>query len=526
LILFPIFSINPQTVSENLRSNIYDFLDRMEIKNLISVPVEAKPYSISEIKRLLNELNSKNDLLNETDKQKLDKYLSYYKISEYKSILPYQYSKEDFLFNITPMAGYSFDYLSKLKGNTRVGGIRLLTSYKEVFNAYFMFQDRGEFGDFVDFKKDLSPQRGYAFVPAPNGIEFSDVIGGVVLDWDWAKIGLVKDYNRWGSGLFGQLILSDKVNSFPHVKFEYNPVNWFRFRYIFGWLNSQVIDSSSYYHSQPGSKLDEKRYNFIDKYISANLFTFQPYDHLSFSLGNSFIYSGSSVRLESLIPFSFFKYLDRDVGKGSVADGNGQMFFDVNFNYFKGLRIYATWFIDVLSLRKTFNGDYSENWFGYTIGSKLIDPLIENIDIVFEYTKIDPWVYEHKDITTTYKHLNYQLGHWIGQNADLFNINLKSYLLHNLTIDFDISYLRKGGLDDIYYPYEGRDEKKFYFLYPPLRKDFSAGLTINYEPLTSLIIYFNYKYSDISDEDNIRTPSYILGSNNFIKFGFEFGFPY
>ena len=526
LILLPILSINPQTVTENLSSNIYDFIDRMEIKNLISLKSESKPYYISDIKKWLLELKGKEQLLNDIEKKQLEKYLSYYKIGDKSDILPYEFEKDNFSINIQPIAGYSFDYLSGKKGHTRAGGIRLYTNYGKIFNSYFLFQDRGDFGDFVDFKKDLSHERGYAFVSAPNGIEYSDIIAGVILDWDWAKIGLAKDYNRWGSGLFGQLILSDNVNSFPHIKFEYNPINWFRFQYIFGWLNSQVLDSSRYYHSQPGSKLDEIRYDFINKYIAANLFTFQPFDYLSFSVGNSFIYSGSTIRLESLIPFSFFKYLDRDVGKGSVADGNGQMFFDMNFNYFNGFRLYGTFFIDVISIRKTFNNDFSENWFGYTVGSKIIDPIIKNLEFQFEYTKIDPWVYEHKDITTTYKHLNYNLGHWIGQNADLTNLRLSYSPLFNVNLAIDFQYFRKGGLDDIYYPYEGRDEKKFSFLYSPLRKDLSYGFTVSYEPIPSLLIFCNVKFSKISDEDNDRTQDYLIGSKNFIKFGFNFGNTY
>lgn len=498
----------------------------MEIKNFISVPTEAKPYYIKDIKKYLILLKSQAYKLNQIEQIKLNKFLQYYNLEEYNFILPYEYKQRKFLFNFTTIAGYNLEYLASSKGHSRVGGIRLLTSYDSIFNSYLLLQDRGEFGEFVDTKKDLSPQRGYAFVSAPNGIEYSDVIAGLTLDWNWAKLSLAKDYNKWGSGLFGQLILSDKVNAFPHIRFEYLPVDWLRFRYIFGWLNSQVIDSSTYYNSQPGSKLNDKRYDFVNKFIAANFITFQPIEYLNFSIGNSFIYSGKTIRMESLIPFSFFKYLDRDVGKGSVADGNGQMFFDLNFNYFNNFRLYGTFFIDVISLRKTFKSDYSENWFGYTLGSKVIDPLIENLDLTIEYTKIDPWVYEHKDITTTFKHLNYQLGHWIGQNSDLFNLKLKLYPLFNLTLSLEVQYLRKGGLDDIYYVYVGRDEKKLNFLYSPLMKDFRVGIEITYEPIPALVLLFNYRYSKISDEDNIRTSKVLLGTNNFIKFGCEFGFPY
>ncbi len=529
--LFPIFFILirinvGQNIPENLNSNIYEFLDRMAIKKIVDIPVEVLPYDVNQIKSFLLEVSENNDKLSFIDRKKLESFKSFYGLNKDRFFLPYLYEKDKFVLSLMPLAGYEIEFSGKDNTYRRTGGIKLSTTYDKIFNGYFLIQDKGEFGDLVDFSRQLSPERGYAFVPAPNGIEFSDIIGGVVLDWDWAKLGLVKDYNRWGSGKFGQIILSDKVNSYPHFKFEFSPINWFRFRYIFGWLNSMVIDSSSYYNSQPGSKLNELRYDFINKYIVANLFTFQPLDYLTFCFGNSFIYSGKNIRLETLIPFSLFKYLDRDVGKGSIADGNGQMFFDLNFNYFQNIRFYGSFFIDVISIRKTLNGDYSENWFAYTVGSKVIDPLINNLEFEIEYSKIDPWVYEHKDITTTYKHLNYQLGHWIGQNADLMNFRIRYYPLWNLSLTFGLQYLRKGGFEDVYYVYNKIDLEKFHFLFPPLRKDFLANFQVKYEPIRSLILYLNYVNSIINDEDIGRTPEFLREDKNFIKIGFEFGFPY
>lgn len=498
----------------------------MYSKKIISLHSETKPFDINTIKKYLIELNKKKEFINDFDKKKLEAFHKYYGLSESSLIIPYEYEEGNFIFNITPIAGYSFDFLGKLKNYTRVGGVRVYSSYNKIFNIYALIQDSGEFGDFVDTKKEFTSQRGYVFIPAPNGIEYSDIIGGLILDFDWLNLGIVKDYNRWGSGEFGQIILSDKVNSFPHFKLEYNPTDWLRFRYLLGWLNSQVIDSSKFYNSQPGSKLNEERYNFINKYLVINLLTFQPFKFLQFSMGNSFIYSGDNIRLETLIPLTLFKYMDRDVGKGSVADGNGQMFFDFNFNYFSNLKIYGTWFIDVISVRKTLNRDFSENWFGYTLGGKIVDPLIENFEFQVEYSKVDPWVYEHKDISTTYKHLNYQLGHWIGQNADLYNLRIKYFPLYNLSLTFDFQYFRKGGLDDIYYAYSGRDEKQFKFLYPPLRKELTTFIGIEYEFYKSLLIQLKYKYSNIKDDDINRTPQYLIGRKDYISLGFQFGFPY
>jgi len=525
VIIFLLFDKSySQYLPVNFNSNIYDFLDRMEIKGLIQLPTETKPYSLKIVKKAFEELNAKKYLLSNNEK----KYLEWfgYLYGSKDLLIPFKYSKDKFYFDFTPIAGYNFEVYNKENGFSRVGGLRISTTYGENFAGYVHLQDKGEFGNFIDRKKTISFDRGYEFQYEKNGMEYSDVSGGIYLDWDWASIGLAKDYNLWGHGNFGNVILSDKVNSFPFIKFEYNPINWLRFKYIFGWLNSKVIDSNYYYNSYPGSLINERRYNFINKFFVANLFTIQPFSSFTFSAGNSFIYSGNSVRLETFIPFAFFKYLDRDVGKGQISDGNGQLFFDGSYRIFNKIRIYGTFFIDVISIRKTLRGNYIENWFAYTLGAKSVDLPIENLVTNIEYTRVDPWVYEHKDITTTYKHLNYTLGHWIGQNADLLSVSFLYFTDFRAKFNLILQWLRKGGAEDIYYAYEGRDEKTIYFLYPPLRKDFWLKFNIDYELYPTLLLSLNYVYSFIKDEDPIRTEKIFLGKNHHIKFGFSFGFPY
>lgn len=524
LIVFLSSNIYSQYLPVNFNSNIYEFLDRMEIKGLVNFPTESKPYSMKMVKQALRELQDKRTELNRNEINYLNWFNTIYNSNDY--LIPYKYEADRFYFDFTPVAGYKFEIFNKESGFSRVGGLRISTTYGDNFSGYVHLQDRGEFGNFIDRKKTISFERGYEFQYEKNGMEYSDVSGGIYLDWDWASIGLAKDYNLWGHGNFGNVILSDKVNSFPFIKFEYNPIKWLRFKYIFGWLNSKVIDSNYYYNSYPGSLINEKRYNFINKFFVANLFTIQPWNSFTFSVGNSFIYSGNTVRLETFLPFAFYKYLDRDVGKGQISDGNGQLFFDGAWRLFNRIRIYGTLFIDVISLRKTFKGNYIENWFAYTLGAKSVDLPIKNLVTNIEYTKVDPWVYEHKDITTTYKHLNYILGHWIGQNADLLSISFSYYTDFRARVNLILQWLRKGGNEDIYYAYKGRDEKEIYFLYPPLRKDFWLKFNIDYELYPTLLLSANYLYSNIKDEDQFRTEKIFLGKNHHLKVGFSFGFPY
>ncbi len=518
-----------QVIYERLNSNVYEFLEKLDIRGIINLPSESKPFTEKFIVEKLYEIQTKTFQLNQLEELELKKFIDYYDRNYNKIFIPYKHREGKFKFNISPLGSYSIDFLHKQRRFTRTIGINIKTSY-ENFSSYIHLQDRGEFGDFYDDSKQITPERGYEFqkvnIGKFNGIEFSDVLGGVTLDYKWSNIGIYKDYNLWGHGQYGNLILSDKANAFPYIKFEFSPVNWFRFRYIYGWLNSKVIDSGYYYYSNPGSRMNEKVYDFINKYLVINMFSFQPVGNFIFSIGNSLIYSGNNTRLETLLPFAFFKYLDRDVGKGQISDGNGQLFFDLSYKPIKGIKLYGTFYIDVISIRKTLKGDDSDNWFAYTVGTSSFNIPLDNFGLTIEYTKIDPWVYEHKDITTTYKHLNYTLGHWLGQNGDVFTCELKYFLLHNLRFSLKYESLRKGGLDDIYYAYNGRDEKTLKFLYPPVRRDKKLSFITQYEPVSSFLLDFKAVYSKIVDDDYTRTPDYLRGNKLFLSFGFSYGFPY
>jgi hypothetical protein len=158
--------------------------------------------------------------------------------------------------------------------------------------------------------------------------------------------------------------------------------------------------------------------------------------------------------------------------------------------------------------------DFSNTWVGYTFGGKKVDLFLPNLDLIIEYTRVNPWVYEHKYQTTNYKHINFVMGHWLGQNSDQIRLQLNYRLLRGLKFKFYFERLRRGGMEEIYYAYGGKDEKELNFLYSPLREDKVFGFSFRFEYIHDLILEGDYKYSSISDEDENRTPSFLLGKNH------------
>ena len=118
---------------------------------------------------------------------------------------------------------------------------------------------------------------------------------------------------------------------------------------------------------------------------------------------------------------------------------------------------------------------------GLRLGGKTIDLLTYNLDLTIEYTRLNPWVYEHKNEVTNFKHLKYSLDHWIGQNANQIRLQFNYQLLRGLKFKLFLEAVRKGKLDEIYYAYSGMDKKDFPFLYSPIRKGKRIWFDVSYK---------------------------------------------
>ena len=531
-------SLNAQTVYVSLDNGVYNYLERLSLKKLIKLDDEVKPFSRIYIAKRLVEISENADKLNNVETDELEFYLQEYKYEYEKLKLPdklndkfheitsrwFLYSHEDSLFNIklSPIAGYGLTSTSGNSGHTRWVGASVFATYSDWFGFNFNIRDKGEFGNSVDRDKYISPLTGAWYKGAPNGIEYSDLRGGININWNWGSISLLKENMQWGHGKFGQLILSAKPPSYPHIRFSIKPAEWLRFTYIHGWLNSLVKDSASFYYTYPGTISQQLVEGYIPKYIAANLITVSPLDWLDVSAGNAIVYGGD-LRPEFFIPFMFYKFLDHNTGRGNINDGNGMMYFDVSVKYPENFQFYSTAFIDVTEIRNILSNDFENTWVGFTVGGKSVNVLIDNLDLTLEYTRLNPWVYEHKDEVTTYKHIKYYLGHWLGQNADQFRVQLDYQLLRGLKFKVFAELIRKGGLDEIYFAYKGMGKKDLPFLYSPLRKDERFGIDVTYEYMHDLILQGTYSYSSIKDEDILRTQKFLLGQKNSFSLTLYYG---
>jgi hypothetical protein len=216
-------------------------------------------------------------------------------------------------------------------------------------------------------------------------------------------------------------------------------------------------------------------------------------DGVDVAVGESEVYGGRNVELLYLIPVMFFK-----AGEHYTGDqDNSQIFGNIDLNLIRNVNSYLTLFVDEFSTEEFYMTSRQRNQLGFTVGTRVYDPVVSNSDLLVEYTRTNPWVYNHKYPDATYQSRGYDLGDWIGQNADLLYIEANLRPIRALKIGFQFESLRKGGKLPTIRQYELPTPE---FLYGPLIRRQTYGVTARYEPLRDLFIDAKVLLSRYSQE--------------------------
>ncbi|MBA4309519.1 MAG: hypothetical protein C0425_04205 [Chlorobiaceae bacterium] len=536
-----IFSLSlSQTTYEPLYSDVYRFLSVAAQKGIIEINDEIKPLSRIYIYKKLDELNDKKFELTEIEKDELEFFLKDFQnektlVTSNTSLFQKPtflrqdnlgrlrfFSFNDPLFKVSfePILGYT---LAKNYGTNffhQWSGVKFKGYLSDWLGFSFDYRDNIERADSNDKMRIFTPHTGVnPLFKAANRIEYSDVNSTISAAWSWGNFTMGKDHLQWGHGLGGQLVLSQKAPSFPFFKIDINPTEWLSFNYFHGWLNSDVVDSAEMYVTKNPY---DSRYLYREKYLASHTITIRPTTGLSISLGESIVYS-DRLEFAYLQPIIFFRLIDHYLSKTfNSAGGNAQFFASVSSrNHLPNSHLYGTIFIDEITISGLFDKKKQRNQLGFTLGGSVADPFIENLIVTLEFTKIYPFVYQHYIQTQTYESSSYQLGHWIGHNADQFFAQIEYRPIKNMNVKLWGEFIRKGGdgtLDDQY-----NKQPQPHFLFGE-RLDYKHfGVQIKYQVIHDLFAALSYEYYDIADEKVSRLPSIQLGKNNRLAFNIYYG---
>jgi hypothetical protein len=152
----------------------------------------------------------------------------------------------------------------------------------------------------------------------------------------------------------------------------------------------------------------------------------------------------------------------------------------------KNTHIYAQIFIDEIRASKVFNKNEKRNQLGYTFGINRTDLFLNYLTVGFEYSRINPFVYNNLMPTETYTTHSYYLGDWMGNNADRVYLFAQYVPVPKLRVKAWYQKIRKGENGTLYQQYYQSPQPPFLF-----RKLFDykeAGLSAKYELINRLMI--------------------------------------
>ncbi len=349
-----------------------------------------------------------------------------------------------------------------------------------------------------------------------SSTDWSEMQGGVTYSWKWGNAGFVKDGSVWGNNYNGANIFGGNNPTFVQLRLHLNPVKWFEFNYFHGWLNSMVVDSSRSFWVTNSYGLDYREV-YHKKYISANLFTFTPVRFLNISAGNSIIYDNRRINPAYLVPLFFYKSVDHSVSSG-IDNMNSQMFFDISSRQIKNLHLYATLFVDELSISRIPKKD-EWNFVSWKTGFRLSNYPLKDISLTTEFTYSYPLTYQHYVPTITFESNGYNLGHYLKDNSREWYVSLDYRPVRTLDIKlWFLDAIRGPDYTELGGERVGN---------PPLEsiewQNTSFGLSGSYQVINDLYVWTSFTISDISGD--VRwSPEYFFGRKDTFNIGVTFGF--
>lgn len=540
-----------QTVYEHIsRTSVYDLLDELANEKVIQINSVVKPYSRTFIAEKLVEALEQEDELTRRQVKDIEFYMKDYRLeTEFNTsgvkpgnIFPKKdhiataldpiglhYRDSTFALSVRPIWG--IHYFTNQTGNAyhRWGGLEGFGYIAKNIGLYSSLRDNNE-SQWLSAPDYFVQRQGAPIKGNPDGgVDYSETRGGLMASWKWGSVGVIKDHFTWGNSYYGSNIFSGRTPSFAHIKLYLNPVKWFEFNYIHGWLVSEVVDSTRSYWDG-----DTYREVFHNKYVAANMFTFIPVKHLNISFGNSIVYSDIGVQAAYLVPFLFYKSVDHTLNSTANNTGqNSQMFFDISSRNIKHLHLFVSVFIDELSIERIREKD-AHNFISYKGGFRLSNWPIQNLSLIAEYTYTLPMTYQHYISTTTFESNSYNMGHYMRDNSRDLYLALKYKPIRGLVIDAFYNFAQHGN-DEKYGEFDPPDEVPV--LETITWQKSVVGLKARYEVVNNAYVFLGMVYSDIRGYQELQesravvpdylamfTPPVFRGINTTFEAGFNIGF--
>ena len=540
-------------------TEVYDFLEELTTDGVIQTNAAIKPYTRDYIAARLMEAQSRDSLLNKRQKDDLQFYLQDFALE--CDTLPTYYSyghrhvtqwitevsnlnladpslhiltkDKIFKMRLRPILGMDLSYNTHGLSQHRVYGADLQMDIAHHLSIWGSIRDNSWSGLGVDGSKLTKPGflnnlAGVQYKEANYGGDFSDSRGGISLYAWWGSIGVQRERITWGDAQHCSNILSAHNPAVPMFTIQITPCKWFQFDYFHAWLPSNVIDSTYWYIEQQTATSTQREYRPANKFMAANMFTFMPCKYIQFGFGNSIVYAERNVQAAYFIPIAFYKSLDHLLTKGlGTENQNSQAFATITIRPTDHLRLYGSFFLDEFKLARLKKDNPQHNLVSYLVGFNWSGWPVKGLALRAEFARTNIATYEHSIKVLDYTSNSYQMGHYMGSNAQSIWVQLsyRPSRALRLTLDYtrDTKYTAydyiRGDIKDIISqtPFKDaiwtNDEIKFRAVYEVFNNCYAH-----------IDAAYNYARAGQQEDLDKYTPVFMQGKNFTFSCGLSFGF--
>lgn len=539
-------------------TKVYDYIDELITDGIVVNQTALRPYTRNQIADMLMQAQKADSLLSDRQRNELKFYLNefalenemmvdnYIQYTDHRtfslSLVDPQFSYKSlnnmFKFRIRPILGADITGSKKGVLVQRWWGAEVQMDIAKHLSIWGSLRDNSWNGNWLN--KDyypssgsriygarihygasqvmpaLSPLAGVQYKEASYGGDFSDSKGGINLYSWWGSIGIQRENISWGNAYHSSNILSGRNPAVPMITLQLTPCKWFQFDYFHAWLVSNVLDSTTYYLENTTQGVNAlPNYRPYNKFMAANMFTFTPIKQLSVSLGNSIVYAEQTIQAAYLIPIAFYKSLDHLLTKGiRTQNQNSQAFASISLRPVNHLHLYGSFFVDEIKFSRFKPSEPENNPISYLVGFNWSGWPIDGLSLRGEFMRSYIACYTHSIDVLTWESNSYNMGHYMGDNAQSIYGELAYRpvrgLLLKLSYTHDTKYNSYAYLRDNIS--ETIAQKPFD---QPIYRNQEIRLDGLYEPHPNMYMTLSIGYNNAQGFGNIKTnalPSELLGS--------------
>jgi len=463
-------SLSAQRIPEAIEyTEIYDFLEELTTDGVIESNAAIKPYTRDAIARMLVQAQSRDSLLNKRQREDLQFYMQDYALE--MDTLPTYFSyghrhvtqwktnvsnlnladpslhiltkDKIFKMRVRPILGMDLMYNKKGLLMHRWYGAEIQMDIAHHVSIWGSIRDNSWSGQGVSGSRITQPGflndfAGVQYKEANYGGDFSDSRGGISLYAWWGSIGIQRERVTWGDAQHCSNILSAHNPAVPMFTIQLTPCRWFQFDYFHAWLPSNVKDSTYYYIEWEKEGVFQKEYRPANKFMAANMFTFMPIKYIQFSFGNSIVYAERNVQAAYFIPIAFYKSLDHLLTKGlSSENQNSQAFATITVRPTDHLRLYGSFFLDEFKLKRLKKSEPENNPVSYLVGFNWSGWPVKGLALRGEFMRSYIACYTHSIKVTDFTSNSYNMGHYMGDNAQSIFVQLSYRPTRSLRLTLD-----------------------------------------------------------------------------------------